>query len=85
MATPMNRRARPFWRSTLALALLAAAAAVGFYLYSEHRGHLYGAWPYLFLLACPLMHLFMHKGHGQTGHGHPQDDPKEALVEEVRK
>jgi hypothetical protein len=25
--------------------------------------------PWLFLAACPLMHLFMHGGHGH-GHGH---------------
>lgn len=33
----------------------------------EHRMHLSGlrGWlPYLILLACPLMHLFMHGGHG---------------------
>jgi hypothetical protein len=29
-----------------------------------------GALPYLILLACPLMHLFMHRGHGHhAGHG----------------
>lgn len=36
----------------------------------EHRAHLAGllGWlPYVVLLACPLMHLFMHGGHG--GHG----------------
>ena len=33
----------------------------------EHRAHLYGALPYLLLLACPLMHVFMQHGHG--GHG----------------
>jgi hypothetical protein len=26
-----------------------------------------GAWPFLLLLACPVMHIFMHGGHG--GHG----------------
>ncbi len=40
-----------------------------FFLITEHRAHLYGALPYLFLLACPLMHLFHHHGHG--GHHHP--------------
>jgi hypothetical protein len=24
--------------------------------------------PYLLLLACPLMHLFMHRGHGRERH-----------------
>ncbi len=36
----------------------------------EHRDHLSGLvdWlPWLFLLACPLMHLFMHGGHGKHG------------------
>ena len=46
-----------------AFAVLAAAA----YLLSQHWGHVVGYWPYLLLLACPLMHLFMHRGHG--GHG----------------
>ena len=35
--------------------------------YVEHRVHLFGVLPYLFLLACVLMHVFMHRGH----HGHP--------------
>ena len=39
----------------------------GFLLLSEHRAHVLGALPSLLLLACPLMHLFMHHGHG---HGH---------------
>lgn len=40
----------------------------------EHRVHLLGILPWLFLLACPLMHLFMHHGHGSHGHhGAPKD------------
>ena len=35
-----------------------------FYLFTEHRAHLFGALPFLLLLACPLLHLFMHRGHG---------------------
>jgi hypothetical protein len=30
-----------------------------------------GVLPFLLLLACPLMHLFMHHGHG--GHGRHDD------------
>jgi hypothetical protein len=41
----------------------------GYFLLTEHRAHLFGALPYLLLLACPVMHLFMHKGHGHGGHG----------------
>ncbi|MEC5207793.1 DUF2933 domain-containing protein [Vogesella urethralis] len=42
----------------------------GFLLFTEHRAHVLGALPYLLLLACPLMHLFMHHGHGHQ-HGGP--------------
>lgn len=43
-------------------------AAAGFYLWTEHRAHLLGALPWVILLACPLMHVFMHHGHdGQDG------------------
>ena len=48
----------------------AFAAIAAFFLFMEHRAHLFGALPYLLLLACPLMHLFHHGGHGgQGGHG----------------
>jgi hypothetical protein len=39
-----------------------------FYLLSEHRAHLFGALPYLILLACPLMHFVMHGKHGGPLH-----------------
>lgn len=52
-------------RSRIAWVVFAAIAA--FYLWTEHRAHLLGVLPFLIVLACPLMHLFMHHGHG--GHG----------------
>ena len=54
----------PFWRSPAGLTLLVALAVGGFFLVKEHTAHLLGALPYLLLLACPLMHVFMH--HGQA-------------------
>ena len=50
------------WVITLAL------AALGVYLFMAHTGHVLAALPYLLLLACPSMHLFMHGGHGHR-HG----------------
>ncbi|MCQ4143421.1 MULTISPECIES: DUF2933 domain-containing protein [Vogesella] len=44
----------------------------GFLLFTEHRAHVLGALPYLLLLACPLMHLFMHHGHGHHHGGAPR-------------
>lgn len=35
-----------------------------FLLWTEHRAHLLGALPWLFLLACLFIHTFMHHGHG---------------------
>jgi hypothetical protein len=62
-------QAPPFWRSPAGRALALVVAVGGFYLVTEHTAHLFGALPYLFLLACPLMHVFMHRGHGHKGHG----------------
>jgi len=39
------------------------AIIAGIYLISEHRAHFLGALPFLVLLACPLLHMFMHGGH----------------------
>lgn len=41
-----------------------------FLLFTEHRAHVLGILPYLFLFACPLMHLFMHHGHGDQDQHH---------------
>lgn len=53
------------WRPKIAWIVFAAIAA--FYLWTEHRAHLLGVLPFLLLLACPLMHVFMHGGHGHGG------------------
>lgn len=68
-----------FWRSPAGVALVITVAAGGFYLVTEHTAHLFGALPYLVLLACPLMHVFMHRGHGHRGqhHSHPRSSDDE--------
>lgn len=50
--------------------LVAFLAIAAFFLFAEHRAHVLGILPYLLLLACPLMHLFMHHGHNNHGHTH---------------
>lgn len=59
----------PWWRSRGALVLLGFLLISAFFLFSEHRAHFFGVLPYLLLLACPLLHLFMHHGgdHGDDG------------------
>ena len=49
-------------------AAIMVAVIVVFYVLREHWGHVLGFLPYLLLLACPLMHLFMHHGHGHGQH-----------------
>jgi hypothetical protein len=46
----------------------------------EHRAHLLGVLVWLPLLACPLMHLFMHRGHR-----HRVNKSAESPAEGVRK
>jgi hypothetical protein len=49
--------------------MLVAGAVGVYYLLTEHLTHVTQAIPYLFLLACPLMHLFGHHHGGHGGHG----------------
>jgi hypothetical protein len=54
--------------------LIVFLGVAGFFLLTEHRAHIFGYLPYLILLLCPLMHIFMHKGHGN--HGNSKDGHK---------
>ena len=56
-----------FWGTRYAIGLIVLGAIAGYFLLTEHRAHFLGALPLLVLLACPLVHVFMHHGHG--GHG----------------
>lgn len=55
--------------SRRSVVLIVFLAIIGFFLFTEHRAHLFGILPYLLLLACPFMHFFMHGGHGKHGSG----------------
>jgi hypothetical protein len=65
-----ERSAQPegsFWTSRAFLVCVAFLVIGLILLWTEHLAHALGYLPYLLILACPLMHLFMHGGHG--GHG----------------
>ena len=68
---------KPFWRSRYSVGLLVLGAIALYFLLTEHRAHVFFALPFLLLLACPLMHMFMHHGHG--GHGRGKDHPHDSL------
>lgn len=70
---PSSAHAGGSWlRSRNGLALLGFLAVAAFFLLTEHTAHVFGALPYVFLLSCVLLHLFMHGGHGGHG-GHDVD------------
>ena len=59
-----NHQHRESWLfSRTGVATVCALAVLGFLVYTGHSAHLLGLVPYLFILACPLMHIFMHGGH----------------------
>jgi hypothetical protein len=72
MNLSLNASGQP-WSVNLGIAV--ALGILAFFLISEHTAHVLGALPYLLLLACPLMHLFMHHGHGHRhGQGHDREE-----------
>ena len=68
-----------FWSTPTGWAALALIAAVTYFLVLEHGQHMLQFLPYLILLLCPLMHVFMHCSHGKHGHDHSHapDEKKE--------
>jgi hypothetical protein len=70
----VSAEAKPsWWRTRTGIAVIGFALIAAFYVLREHWGHALGVLPYMLLLACPLMHLFMHHGHhhhaGNSGGG----------------
>jgi hypothetical protein len=65
--------------SRINIVLIVFLAVGGFYLATEHRAHLYGFWPLLFVFPCLIMHLFMshgdHEGTVATVEAQSKDQP----------
>lgn len=51
------------------IVLIGFLAVATFFLWEEHNAHILGILPWAILLLCPILHLFMHRGHGDHG-GH---------------
>ena len=65
-----------YWTSLHGLATIALIGAALYFIFVEHGAHVLAYLPYMIILLCPLMHLFMHKGHG--GHSHGDHQPQDA-------
>lgn len=70
-------------KSRINIALTGFLLIAAFFLFTEHKAHILGfltehklhilnAMPYLLLLLCPILHVFMHGGH-KHGHGNDQN------------
>jgi DUF2933 family protein len=75
-----EHQGQPWWRSATGIVCLGFLAVGAFFLLTEHTAHVFGVLPYLLILACPLMHLFMHHGHG-GGHNHSADPDRPSRQE----
>lgn len=76
-----KRRSR-FTAANIALVGFMAIAAfylAAFYLIAEHRAHLLSWLPWLIILACPLLHIFMHGRHGGHGDGRITSETSETI------
>lgn len=82
------------WQVARNIVMWAFLGIVLFFLAAEHRAHLFGVLPFLLLLACPFMHMFMHGSHGEhgkrrgedSGHGEGHADggePRESKSQET--
>jgi hypothetical protein len=59
---------RSFLFSPAGFVLIGFLIIAGALLFTEHRAHVLGVLIWLPVLACPLMHFFMHGRHGHGGH-----------------
>lgn len=76
---PADHEAPPrFWSSRYAIGLVIIGAVAAYFLLTEHLAHVVGALPFLLFLACPLMHVFMHHGHGGHGHHHARSGKQQS-------
>jgi DUF2933 family protein len=66
-----------FWRSPVGIVCAGFLIVGGFFLLTEHTAPFFGVLPWLLMLACQLMHLFMHHGHGQSGGSDRQSEDKQ--------
>ena len=75
----MKHKKTSFWFSPKGYAAVGLIAAVSYFLLMEHRQHLFEWLPFIILILCPFMHLFMHGDHDAHGsHDHNDNAEKAA-------
>jgi hypothetical protein len=74
-----GQSASPPFRIPVWLGACLFSAIALYFLWDEHKVHILSVLPYLLLASCPLIHLFMHHGHGHgdsshAGHSHHEGE-----------
>ena len=77
----VNKKNRPFWSTPTGWAALGLIAAASYFLLMEHTRHFFQFLPFLILLLCPLMHVFMHGSHGKHEDNEKASSEKETFQE----
>ena len=72
----MNGSSNGAYGARTVITTLGFLAIAAFFLQTEHRAHLFGVLPFLLLLACPLLHVFMHGSHDGHGRHDRTDDTR---------
>jgi len=76
-----ERQEQPWWRTPIGIVTCGFLIVAGFFLLTEHTAHVFGVLPWLLILACPLMHIFMHHGrhggHGQARRSSPDSEAEQ--------
>ncbi|NIB39736.1 DUF2933 domain-containing protein [Pseudomaricurvus alkylphenolicus] len=80
----MGKSNKSFWMTPQGLVALLFISFPTYLLFIEHREHIFQFLPYLILLLCPLMHIFMHGGHGHH-HSTDHDSSHDSFKEETNK
>jgi hypothetical protein len=71
-----------FWRTWPGFCAIMLLAALLFFLVTEHTAHFFGVLPYAIFLICPLLHIFMHRGHG--GHKGDSGDQHSSTTDDTQ-
>lgn len=66
-----------YWTSLHGMATVMLIGSALYFIFVEHGEHVLPYLPYMIILLCPLMHIFMHKGHGEHKHGPAKDSDAE--------
>lgn len=67
----MKSAKTPWWRSSTKLPFVAFLAIAGYFLWTEHQAHITPYLVWILLIACLVLHRFMHGGHGHGGDHEP--------------